>query len=261
MVENAAPAVPPSVPSGGVEAPPPAPAPAPPAVRWRDLALYLLGGFGLFFLISLALSALFHDTNIYTSFALYLANFLTFAGAAYYFGLRRPGLTLADFGLRPFDPRWLAAALLLAAAVLPLRAGAALLAEALTGGSLTDMQSRLDIIAPSGPLAVNFVVTLLGVGVLAPIAEELYFRGLIHRWFRSRFAFWPAVLLSSGLFALGHFDSIAVVASTFFLGIVLAVVFERGRSLWLPILIHMINNSLAVVLLYTVLLLQPRLSG
>src|SRR6185295_14412301 len=110
---------------------------------------------------SVALSAVFHDTGIVTSLALYLANFLTFAGAAYYFGVRRARLTWSDFGLRPFDPRWLMAALLLAAAVLPLRAGAALLAELLTGGNFTDLQSRMDIIAPSGPLGVNFVVTLL----------------------------------------------------------------------------------------------------
>ncbi|MEP7357818.1 MAG: CPBP family intramembrane glutamic endopeptidase [Anaerolineales bacterium] len=250
MVENVAPPMPmPAEPSG------------PPAGRWRELALYLLGGFGLFLLVSLALGFVFRDVNIYASLAIYLANFITFAGSACYFGVLRPGRTWADFGLRRFDPRWLLAALLLAAAVLPLRAGAALLAEAVTGGSLTDMQARLDIIAPSGPLALNFIVTLLGVGVLAPIAEEFYFRGLIHRWFRSRFSFWPAVLLSSGIFALGHFDSIAVVASTFILGIVLALTLERGRSLWLPILIHMINNSLAVVLLYAVLLIQPRLGG
>lgn len=221
--------------------------------------MYLLAGFGLFLAISAGLGAIFHSAGIYTSFALYLANFATFAGAAYYFGVRRPRRTWADFGLRPFDPRWLVAALLLAAAVLPVRAGAALLAEALAGGSLSDLQSRMDIIAPGGSLGLNFLVTLLGVGVLAPIAEELYFRGLLHRWFRSRFSFWPAVLLSSGIFALGHFDSLAVVASTFILGIILAVTFERGRSLWLPILIHMINNSLAVVLLYTVLLVQPHL--
>ncbi len=247
-------------PSLGAQPPAGTPA-APPVGRWRELALYLLGGFGLFFLVSMVLARLFYDTNIYASLALYLANFVTFSGAAYYFGVRRPRLTWADFGLRPFDPRWLVAALLLAAAVLPLRAGAALLAELLTGGNFSDVQARMDIVTPSGPLGVNFVVTLLGAGVLAPIAEELYFRGLIHRWFRSRFAFWPAALLSSGIFALGHFDSIAVVASMFFFGIVQAVIFERGRSLWLPILIHIINNSLAVVFLYMLLVLQPRLSG
>jgi membrane protease YdiL (CAAX protease family) len=241
MVENVLPS--------GPAAPP---QPHVPAGRWRELALYLLGGLGLFFAVSLALAALFRDANIYTSLARYLANFVTFAGAAYYFGVRRPRLTWANFGLRPFDPRWLVAALLLAGAILPIRVGAGLLAEAVTGGSLTDLQSRQHIIVPSGPLALNFVVTLLGAGVLAPIGEELYFRGLLHRWFRSRFSFWPAVLLSSGIFALGHFDSIAVVASTFILGIVLAVTYERGRSLWLPILIHIINNSLAVVLLYGV---------
>jgi membrane protease YdiL (CAAX protease family) len=139
--------------------------------------------------------------------------------------------------------------------------GAALLAEAVTGGSLSDIQARQEVIVPGGPLPLNFVITLLFVGVLAPLAEELYFRGLIHRWFRSRLAFWPAVLISSAIFGLGHIGSVAAVVSTFFLGVVLAVTFERGRSLWLPILIHMTNNSLAVVLTYALLWLQRVIGG
>jgi membrane protease YdiL (CAAX protease family) len=59
-------------------------------------------------------------------------------------------------------------------------------------------------------------------------------------------------LLSSALFALGHFDSAGVVASSFFLGLVCAVALERGRSLWLPVAIHALNNSLAVMLLYLI---------
>ena len=254
-------AAPPAAPSPGTPAA--VPGPVPWRGAWRELIAYLLGGFGLFLLFSFGLSYIFRQANILTSFVLYATNFLVFAGSAYFLGVRWRRQTWAQFGLRGFDPRWLLAALLLAAAVLPLRAVAALAAEALAGngGALADMQPRLDIIAPSGPLALNFIITLFGAGILAPIAEELYFRGLLFSWFRSRFSFWPAVLISSTIFAAGHLDSVGVAASSFFLGLVLAIVFDRGRSLWLSIAIHIINNSLAVVLLYAAMLVYPKLAG
>jgi len=246
-----------------VEAAPAPPAPAPLADRawqpesWWALAAYLLGGFGIFLLASLGVGLVFHQQlNILTSSALYGINFLCFAGSAAVLGVRRRKLTWAEFGLRPFNPLWLVAALALAIAILPLRGLAAYAAEALRGTNFSDIQLRMDLIAPSGPLALNFVVTLLGAGVLAPVAEELYFRGLLYRWFRSRYNFWVALLVSSAIFAIGHADSIGVAASAFVLGLLLGAVYDRSRSLWLSIAIHAANNSLAVVLLYAALALK-----
>ena len=97
-------------------------------------------------------------------------------------------------------------------------------------------------------------MTFLGVGLLAPVSEELYFRGLLHGWFRSRrFAFWLRVLLSSTLFAVAHFDSVAVVASSFVLGVANALLYEWSRSIWVPIAMHVLTNSIAVELLYAAL--------
>lgn len=224
---------------------------------WWALLAYLAVGFGLFLLASLAVGLAFHrQINILTSSALYGVNFLCFAGTAALLGVRRRKLTWAEFGLRPFSLGWLVVALLLAAAVLPLRALAAFLVEGLRGTNFSDTQLRMELIAPNGPLALNFIVTLVGAGMLAPIAEEMFFRGLIFRWFRSRFSLWPAVLASSAIFALGHADSIGVVASSFVLGLLLAALYDRSRSLWLTIAVHGVNNSLAVALLYAALALK-----
>jgi membrane protease YdiL (CAAX protease family) len=222
---------------------------------WQTFAGYVAAGFGLFVLGSLLVAWLFPKITIWASLTVYGVNFTCFAGLAYVFGVWRPRRTWADFGLRPFDPRWLRPALVVALAFIPLRAAAALLAEAALGSGLSDGQGRLDLVAPEGPLAVNFALSLLGAGLLVPLAEELVFRGLLHGWLRGRLALWPAVAASSALFALGHFDSVAAMASTFVMGVVCAVALERGRSLWLPVAIHVVNNSLAVVLVYGALAL------
>jgi membrane protease YdiL (CAAX protease family) len=207
------------------------------------------------------LSRVIGDVTLLTSVALYGLNFLSFAGSAYVLGKMRLGLSWADFGLRPFKPRWLAAALLVALAIIPIRASAALLVQMLFGGGLEQMQTRLDLIIPNGPLPLSFVVTFVGAGLLAPLAEELYFRGLLHRWFWRRFPNrpWLRVLLSSTIFAVGHINTLGVVASTFFLGALCAVAYERSRSLWLSIAIHAVNNGLAVIVLYAALAQQPNL--
>jgi membrane protease YdiL (CAAX protease family) len=248
-----------TVAEGAPPRPLPAGAPERPSAQpggWPTFALYLLGGFGVFVVASLILALFVERLTIWTSLAAYLVNFVSFAGAAYVLGVRRPGLTWREFGLRPFQLSYLWLALLVAVFFTPLRAAAALLAEVLTGSGFETLQRRLDLVVPAGPLGLTFAVTLLGAGLLVPLAEELYFRGLLHRWLRSRFSFWPRVLLSSALFGLGHFDSPGIVASTFFLGLLCAITLERGRSLWLPVAIHAVNNSLAVMLLYLVQVAQ-----
>ena len=234
------------------------PAPPPPVqdTRWSELLLYLLGGFGLFAVAGVLVGRLAGPTTtILASLAAYWLNFLCFAGAAYFLGVRRQGLSWPVFGLRPFPLRWLGVGLLAAVAVLPLRACAALAAQVALGGGLDQLDARMDLIVPQGDVGLNLMVTLFGAGLLAPLAEELYFRGLLHRWFWAHFSTqpWLRVLLSSGVFALGHVDSAGAVASTFFLGILCALAYERTRSLWLPVAIHAVNNSLAVLLMYAVL--------
>lgn len=238
--------------------------PAPPVAdtRGRELLLYLLGGFGVFVLGGLLVGRLAGSaTTLLASLAAYLFNFICFAGAAYFLGVRRQNLTWAEFGLRPFPPRWLGVALGAALAVLPLRAAAALVAQVVLGGGLDQLEDRMALIAPGGNLALNLLVTLLGAGLLAPLAEEFYFRGLLHRWFWARFPnqLWLRLVLSSALFGLGHFDSVGVAASGFFLGLLCAWVYERTRSLWLSIAVHAVNNSLAVLLVYAALALQDNL--
>lgn len=269
---DSVPSEPPAPPPGSLPpesaAPNPAPAQGQAPAPWRELALYLTGGFGVFLVASVVLAVALRLTlgagkiTIWVSLALYGLNFLCLGGAAYVLGVRRHKLTWAGLGLWP--PRWRWHWPLLAAGVaflsLPLRVGLGLLVQWLAGNDMTGLQARAQVFAPGAQFSwVDLAVSLLGVAVLAPLAEELYFRGLLHGWFKTRFRFWVRVLLSTCLFALGHFDSPAVVASSFVLGLFCAVAYELSQSLWLPILIHSFNNGLAIVLVYAAIVLAPHL--
>ena len=84
--------------------------------------------------------------------------------------------------------------------------------------------------------AINLVMLV----VLAPIVEELLFRGLLLPAWRARMGQSAAIVLSSIGFGLLHVD---VLGGVIFAA-VLSVVFLRTGRLWIPVLMHAANNAL-----------------
>jgi hypothetical protein len=99
---------------------------------------------------------------------------------------------------------------------------------------------------PGGIGAV--IAAALAVSVLcvaAPVAEELFFRGLVHGALR-RFGVPIATVASSGFFAAVHFVP-AAIPVLFAVGVALALLYERTGSLIPGILVHACINSLATL--------------
>src|SRR5262249_22812770 len=90
-------------------------------------------------------------------------------------------------------------------------------------------------------------VGVLGIGLGPALAEELWCRGFMGRGLVARFGVVGGVLLTSLFFGLLHLDP-ALILATGFLGLCLHFVYLTTRSLWLPMLLHFLTNSLAVVL-------------
>ena len=108
-------------------------------------------------------------------------------------------------------------------------------------------------------LPVNFswigAISMLLLGVfLVPIAEEIFFRGVLYQWMRDRLGVWIAIPGSALIFGLLH-GEISVADATFVMGLILAWFYERSNSLWPSIIIHIVNNSLKLLLLYTLIAL------
>jgi membrane protease YdiL (CAAX protease family) len=89
----------------------------------------------------------------------------------------------------------------------------------------------------------NWLLVAAWIGVATPILEELFFRGLLlDAWCASRSTL-ASVFLSSTVFGLTH-GRTAIMA--FGLGVVLAIVYLRYRSLWPCIAIHGAYNVLQI---------------
>lgn len=230
------------------------PVPTPRVPSWLDLILYLVCGVGGFFGASLLLRSVINTdvTSLPVSLLSYGLNIFFFAGTVFVMGALRGVLNLREIGFLPprIDSKWFGIAILLSLALLPLRGILGLVVQYLAGGNLNGLESRMDVIAPGGFTWVSFLVTLIGAGILAPISEELFFRGALFSWFRTRYNFNVAMVASSLLFAVGHFDTIGVVASSLVLAVANAYVLEKSKTLWAPILMHITTNSFAILVIY-----------
>jgi membrane protease YdiL (CAAX protease family) len=96
---------------------------------------------------------------------------------------------------------------------------------------------------------------LLIVAVVAPVAEETYFRGMLYGLLHARYGARRAAVVSAAIFAAAHvfvFRHYIVIAfpELFVLGLVLALVVERTRSLLPAIFLHALNNGVVVIALF-----------
>ncbi|WP_369902338.1 lysostaphin resistance A-like protein [Bacillus manliponensis] len=88
---------------------------------------------------------------------------------------------------------------------------------------------------------------IINIAILVPIFEELIFRGMILRFFQTRFPFWIAAVGSSFIFGIAHTYSVGVMAVTFILGMLMAILCKKTNSIVPAILLHMMNNMLATL--------------
>lgn len=92
------------------------------------------------------------------------------------------------------------------------------------------------------------ILGAISISILAPIAEEIGYRGvLLGGLLRMRCKPWVAIVLSAIVFALVHGFSVKLFGTMVF-GIITGWLFWRTRSLIPGMIIHIVNNSTAVIL-------------
>ena len=105
--------------------------------------------------------------------------------------------------------------------------------------SFTDSYSALS--------AGNAVISFISVAIIAPIVEEVFFRGLIYTRLKSGMNKIAAALISSLLFGVMHGEIIWMLIG-FMSGLALVWIFEKTKSLLGCIVVHMANNTLSQLL-------------
>jgi CAAX protease family protein len=145
------------------------------------------------------------------------------------------GVALRRLGVRGFRPsalKWMGAAV-----------GAYLLFAAVYT-SVFGAPHQKDIAESFGAVPVQILLIV----VAAPISEEVCFRGLLFGGLRTRMPGLAAAFLSALIFGGLHaLTGLSAVPPLIFFGFVLALLYEKTGSIVPGILLHMLNNSVALL--------------
>ncbi|MEX3625719.1 lysostaphin resistance A-like protein [Viridibacillus arvi] len=95
---------------------------------------------------------------------------------------------------------------------------------------------------------ITVLIAFISAAVISPIYEEIFYRGFIYRWLRTRIGFIGAILLSSIIFTIVHIPTYNVMPVNFFSGIIFALAYERTNSIWPSVIIHGLTNGIMVLL-------------
>ncbi len=94
----------------------------------------------------------------------------------------------------------------------------------------------------------NLWVVIFGTVIVAPVVEELVFRGVIFRRMRDNHGFLISAVVGSAAFGLIHFNLVQGIFG-FFMGLVFSFIYERTHRLTAPIIAHASANVLNVLML------------
>lgn len=94
----------------------------------------------------------------------------------------------------------------------------------------------------------DMIWLVIGVGLMAPLFEEFLLRGLLYGSLRHMVDEHAAVAVTAGVFTLMHMQyDVAIMLLILPMGIVLGYARSRSGSIWVPVLLHALNNLVTVV--------------
>jgi uncharacterized protein len=205
------------------------------------LAVVLALGAGILMSIPAALAGVEPDGDLSTfgNVTVQLATALGFLLVPMAIAARRGAATLreilARLGVRRFAPsavKWMAAAV------------AAYLLFAMAYSLLIVPPEQEDIADGFGAVPVQILLIVIA----APISEEVCFRGMLFGGLRERLPRFAAALLSGVIFgALHALTGLSAVPPLIAFGFVMALLYEKTGSIVPGIILHMLNNSVALL--------------
>ncbi len=114
-----------------------------------------------------------------------------------------------------------------------------------------DLDQEQNIGFDTAARGVQLALAFVALVVIAPISEEILFRGYTFQGVRRSFHWIIAAVVSAGLFGVAH-GQFNVAMDTFALGITACWLLEKTGSLWPAILLHGIKNFIAFYFVFVV---------
>jgi len=227
----------------------------PPPWRGRDGLTVLLRGGAMSCIILIALSLSGIDENV-LKILLSLVIFLPVLVLAYHYLLVPSGISvIRATGMRVVPQGW-SPAFLFTIGLFALGMIGGWVLGFLAGGTTDTLHwtDWFDSMLVEGTI-FQVLASLFSYTILAPVLEELVFRGVLFASLRRRFSANTSIILSAIPFALAHGYGTLGSLTIFWSGVLWAWAYEKTGSLLPGILAHALNNGL--VFLMVLLLIRP----
>lgn len=113
--------------------------------------------------------------------------------------------------------------------------------------SYLDYLNSVDFLATSEDTPyIDYLFIFIAIAILPPLVEEIVFRGAMIERLGRKYSYKTALIFSAVLFGILHADVIGAIA----VGLILSLIYLKNDSLFIPIIIHAINNGLVVLYIF-----------
>lgn len=169
---------------------------------------------------------------------------IVFLFLTYIFCIKKHRLTWSAIGLRSFNPRFiwhitLSILLILVFSVFALYTFD-FLGIAYQNQRTEDIQHNFSFLTA--------IVALLSAVVVSPIYEEIFYRGVLYNFFRTKMGQLWGLIVNATIFTLVHIPHYETLPMMFAGGIVFAWLYEKSSSIFPAILAHALLNLIGVTL-------------
>lgn len=173
--------------------------------------------------------------------------------------VKKSRTTRKDLGIQQF-PAWLDLGLVPAGAIVYLILTSVVTAFAMSFLRFVNYDQAQDTGFGGASSQPEFLLAFLMLVIIAPIAEELLFRGFLFGKLRKYAPLWVSILVTSVVFAIVH-GAWNVGLDVFALSIILCILRVVSGSLWPSIMLHMLKNGVAFYFLFINPLLLSTIGG
>jgi uncharacterized protein len=215
---------------------------------WKEFILLMLLEFGLVIVcIKFVVKPLYSgwlDHELYAGTLMGLTIAIILFSGVYLIALRPKQLSWSEVGVKAFNVKdW--KIIIIYSVILLVGAVIIVVLTSFIGNSWENSKTEA---MQQNATFFTILIAFISAAIISPVYEELFYRGFLYRWLRTRIGFTGALLLSSLIFTIIHIPTYNVMPVNFFSGILFALAYERTNSIWPSVLIHGLTNGIMVLL-------------
>ncbi|MBM7604968.1 membrane protease YdiL (CAAX protease family) [Metabacillus crassostreae] len=185
------------------------------------------------------------QNDLYSGTLIGLIMSIIFMLGLYFIAIRPNNLSWKEVGLKRFPTNYWKAIIGWTSILIVISIAMVVVIEILLSvgpdNSKTDsLQSRMTFL--------NFLIGFVSAAIISPLYEEIFYRGFLYRFLRSKFGITISMLSSSFIFMIVHIPTFNTLPINFVSGLIFAWTYEKSGSIVPAIIIHGIFNGIAVIL-------------